>query len=511
MSDALLAFDLGTGGNKASLYDVQGKPLATAFFPYETHYPRAGWHEQRPDDWWKSVVAGTRALVAQPTARGATIRCLAISGHSLGCVPLAADGRLLRQATPIWSDHRATAQAEEFFRRVDRAAWYRRTGNGFPPAHYTIFKILWYRQCEPEMFAEAAKIVGTKDYINFRLTGRIATDHSYASGSGAYDLLGWHYADDLLAAADLPRSLLPEIVPATEILGPLTAAAAKELGLPSGIPVACGGVDNSCMALGAKAIADGRIYASLGSSMWIAASSAAPLLDEVVRPYVFTHVVPKMFTSAVAIFSGGTALRWVRDHLWKADHPGHEAGDPYDRMMDIAAQSPPGSRHLLFNPSLGGGSSLDPTPHLRGAFLGLDLGHTQAEILRAAIEGITLNLRLALDELRGLGNVGNELVVVGGASRSPFWRQMFADVFEMNILKTNVGQDAGSLGAAAVAAVACGLWPDFSPIDRVHAIEAISRPVPRHVAIYRKLLPIFREARSQLGKLSDQLATVEPF
>jgi len=182
--DTLLAFDLGTGGNKASLYDVQGRLLAAEFVDYPTDYPRTGWHEQRPDDWWKSVVASTRRLLASAALDAQTIRGLAISGHSLGCVPLDRNGRLLRERTPIWSDARAVDEADDFFTRMDPIRWYRLTGNGFPPQHYTVFKILWYRKHEPELYRQIDKVLGTKDYVNFRLTGRLATDPSYASGWG---------------------------------------------------------------------------------------------------------------------------------------------------------------------------------------------------------------------------------------------------------------------------------------------------------------------------------------
>ena len=507
--DTLLAFDLGTGGNKASLYDVQGRLLAAEFVDYPTDYPRTGWHEQRPDDWWKSVVASTRRLLASAALDAQTIRGLAISGHSLGCVPLDRNGRLLRERTPIWSDARAVDEADDFFTRMDPIRWYRLTGNGFPPQHYTVFKILWYRKHEPELYRQIDKVLGTKDYVNFRLTGRLATDPSYASGCGVYDLLQARYADELLAAADLPRELLPEIVASTEILGPLTGEAAAELGLPPGLPVACGGVDNSCMALGARCFQPGRTYASLGSSMWIANASAQPLLDDRTKPYVFTHVVPGMFTSAMAIFSGGTSLRWVRDQLCanlvsEAERVGQ---DPYERLTELAAQSPPGARRLLFNPSLAGGSSLDPSPAIRGALLGLDLRHTQADVVRATLEGIALNLRMVLDELRRLGEVAEEMVVVGGASRSGLWRQILADALRVAIVKTHVGQEAASLGAAALAAVASGLWPDFTPLDPAHRIEAIARPDPATANLYDRILPVFRQAARDQANLqlgSDQ-------
>jgi xylulokinase len=510
MAGTILAFDLGTGGNKASLYDAEGRLLSAVLVPYDTEYPQAGWHEQRPAAWWDSVVRSTRQLLASGVVNPRSICGMAISGHSLGCVLLDGAGGLLRESTPIWSDKRPVAQASRFLEKVDLNRWYQLTGNGFPAAHYPVFKLLWYRDCQPDMFRRIHKVIGTKDYINYRLTGRIATDFSYASGSGVYDLQRWDYSDPLLAAADLPRALFPEIVPSTEILGRLTTEAAEALGLPRDIPVACGGVDNSCMALGARNTAEGRAYASLGSSMWIAVSSHQPLLDDAAKPYVFTHVVPGLFTSAVAIFSGGTSLRWVRDQLCAnlLAQAQAEGRDPYDLLTELAARSPVGARKLLFNPSLAGGSSLEPSANIRGAFLGLDLGHTQADIVRAALEGIALNLRLALDELRRLGRIGTEMVVVGGASRSSLWRQILADALEIDIVKTNVGQEAGSLGAAAVAAVACGLWDNFNRIDQVHHVEAVARPDPGAVRIYRELLPVFRQARLDQAHLGDRLAAL---
>lgn len=502
MSSSIIAYDLGTGGIKASLHDADGLRLASVFVGYDTFYPQTSWHEQRPNDWWAVLVSATRQLLVNPCADAASIRCLAISGHSLGCVPLDADGRLLCDATPIWSDRRAEAQTVPFFDRVDPAQWYLTTGNGFPAAHYTVFKVLWYRDHMPDLFRNIDKIVGTKDYLNFRLTGQLRTDFSYASGCGVYDLLKWDYAPELVAASGVPREIWPDIVPSASILGELTPAAAAELGLPRTVVVACGGVDNSCMALGARNIAEGRTYASLGSSAWIAVTSAQPLLDLRVKPYVFTHVMPGLFNSAVAIFSSGSSFKWVCQQLCQdlIEQARRDHLDVYDLMTALAAASPAGARGVMFNPSLAGGSSLDLSPLIRGAFLGLDLGHTRADLIRAAMDGIALNLRLALDELRKLCRVCDEMVVVGGSSKSALWRQIFADAFDLTIHQTNVGQDAGSLGAAAVAAVAAGLWRDFTPIDAIHRLEAAAAPDPVCRQTYQQLLPGFRRAAKMLAE-----------
>jgi len=511
MAPYLLAYDLGTGGNKASLYEPDGRCVAASFEPYETLYPRPGWHEQRPEDWWNVVVASTRRLLAESGADPAEIACLALSGHSLGCVPLDAAGRLLREATPIWSDKRPEAQVRRFFEGVDEGRWYRITGNGFPAAHYTAFKVLWYRENEPEVFARIDKVVGTKDYVNYRMTGRIATDPSYASGCGLYDLARWDYSDELIAASGLPRAILPEIVPSTAILGRLTDEAAAQLGLPRSVRVACGGVDNSCMALGARNVAEGSVYASLGSSAWIAVSSAQPLLDDRAKPYVFAHVVPGLFTSAVAIFSAGTTFRWVRDTLCGdlVERARRDGTDVYDRMTALAGESPVGARGLMMNPTLAGGSSLDGSPHTRGALLGLDLAHGRADVLRATMEGIALNLRMVLDELRALCPVRDEMVAVGGISRSAAWRQILADALRIRIVKTQVAQQAGSLGAAAIAAVAAGVWDDFRPIESVHRVESAAEPDAANAAVYERLLPVFRRCGRHQAELGEMLAGLE--
>jgi xylulokinase len=497
----IIAYDLGTGGNKASLFDARGACLAFSFVPYPTHYPDAGWHEQRPEDWWQAVVASTRELLSRVPGAAADIECLAISGQSLGVVPVDGEGRLLRERTPIWSDTRAAAQTQAFFRKIDRRRWYMSTGNGFPAECYALFKIMWYRDNEPELFSRIAKVLGSKDYLNLRLTGVARTDYSYASGSGAYSLLDWAYQPEFLQASGLPREIFPEIVPSTRVLGTLRPEAAAELGLPAAVQVACGGVDNSCMALGARNTREGRVYTSLGSSSWIAVSSKKPVLDFQARPYVFTHVVPELFTSAVSIFSGGNSFRWIRDNVL--------GGASYEAMAQLAATSPPGANKLLFNPSLAGGGTQESSPNIRGCFAGLDLRHTRADLVRAGMEGIALNLGAVLAVLRRFVSLDEEMLMVGGGSRSPLWRQIFADVYGMKIVKTNIDQEAASLGAAAVAAVASGLWKDFAPVDEVHRVASVEKPIPASAEVYRRLMPAFEHLRRSQAELGDMLKDIK--
>ncbi|KAF0111949.1 MAG: xylulokinase [Chloroflexi bacterium] len=510
MNKKILSFDLGTGGNKASVYDTEGNCLASAFVPYTTQYPQIGWHEQRPADWWNAVVESTHQLLKTSGIDKNDIVCLGISGHSLGAVPVDKDGNLLRDETPIWSDIRAQKEVDDFFKGVNPDHWYLTTGNGFPAACYTVFKVMWYKNHEPEMWKKVFKILGTKDFINFKLTGKFITDYSYASGTGIYDLKGWKYNDEFIAASGIPAETWPEIVPSTQVLGIVAPEVAKMLGLSPMVQVVCGGVDNSCMALGAKNIRDGRVYTSLGSSAWIAVSAEQPVLDKRYKPFVFAHVMPNMFTSAVSIFSAGTSFSWVKDNLCKdlIEKANKENKDVYVLMNREAEKAPVGSNKLLFNPSLAGGTSQDTSVHIRGAYIGLDLKHGKPELIRAAMEGIAMNLRLRLDLLRKYTRLEDEILFVGGGAKSLFYLGIFADTFNTRILKTNIDQDAGALGAAAIAAVGCGLWKNFDKIDEIHKAVEVVEPNKENNRKYEKLLPVFSLATEYQAKVSDALREI---
>jgi xylulokinase len=310
----------------------------------------------------------------------------------------------------------------------------------------------------------------------------------------------------------LPKEIFPNILPSAEVIGTLTNDAAEALGLPKKVKVVAGGVDNSCMALGARNIKDGRIYNSQGSSSWIAITTKEPILDEHFRPFVFTAVMPGLFNSAIPVFSSGSSFRWVRDQFCPdlIVDAKKENKDIYDLMTELAAASPVGSRGIIFNPNLAGGSSVDASINIRGAFLGLDLGHNRADVIRATMEGVAMEMRMALDELRGKISVSNEMVVVGGGSRSKLWRQIYADLYKMRILKTNVDQQAAALGAAALAAVGAGLWKDFEIIDVIHKIVDVTEPDPANVATYEQIMPIFLKAGKYLAEIGDLVAALEP-
>ena len=493
----VLAYDFGTGGIKASVYRLDGECLVSHFATYETEYPKPGWHEQNVDHWWRATVKATRALLADWSGSPDSIAAIGISGHSLGLVALDAQGQLLRQNAIIWSDSRPDTQPQQFFANVSEEKWYMTTGNGFPASLYTAFKIMWLRDNEPDVFKKLSTVLGSKDYINYRMTGAAATDYSYASGCGVWDLNAWRYSDELIAAADLDASIFPQAGASSRVIGTLTAQAADELGLPATVKVVSGGVDNSCMALGARAFRDGDVYNSMGSSSWIAVTDAKPLLDVTTRPYVFAHIVPDKFTSAIGVFSTGSSFRWIREQLC--------ADLTFDQMLDLAAESPLGANGVMFLPSLAGGSSLDPSQNVRGSFAQLDLGSTRSDMLRAAVEGIATAQAAALGELEKLSPLSSEMLAVGGGAKSDFWMQIYADMYDKRMLRSQIGQQAAALGAAAAAFVGLGAWDDYSPIADIHKISSTTEPNPENAKQYAKRIAVFKKLNEYLCDIGDQI------
>lgn len=507
----VIAYDLGTGGIKTSIFGEDGESKGFRFKSYDTSFPREGFREQRPDTWWDAVKSTTKELLSKTDISPENIVSLAVSGHSLGALPIGYNGKLLCEYVPIWSDARASAEAEEFFSRVSEEEWYLSTGNGFTPELYSIFKILWYKNNMPEVYENTDKFIGTKDYINYKMTGVLATDISYASGCGVFSLKDRCYNDEYIKQSGIDGDKLPKILMSTDVIGTVLPSVAQELGLSPETLVCAGGVDNACMALGAGCVENGDLYTSLGTSAWTAVSDEKPIVDIEKRPYVFAHCIPNKYVSALGIYSAGNSLRWVRDKLFADLLAIEEAGgeSSYRAIDRLAMASPMGADKLFFIPTLAGGCSLDRTPDARGGFFGLDLRHTRENIARATLEGISFNLKVLLDFLGKYVSVGENMLIVGGGAKSPLWRQIFADIYGMNVYTAKAAEDAGSFGAACLAAVGAGLWSDFSIISRLNPPESISKPEPASAEFYSSVIPAYKKLLDISSDIGDILKNIK--
>jgi len=505
MSNYVLAHDLGTTGNKATLYDPEGRLVDSAFHGYATDYPHTNWAEQDPADWWAAVCASTRQLLAQTGIAGEAIACITFSGQMMGCVPLDARAQPLRKAI-IWADQRAVEQARWVGERVPFDAAYAITGHRLG-ASYSLAKILWLRDHQPELFRAAHKFTQAKDAIVARLTGAFVTDPSDASGTNVYDLAAGAWSEAILAAVGLDPARLPEVRPSSEVVGYVRAGVADEVGVPAGTPVVIGGGDGVCASAGAGVVDEGAAYTYLGSSSWTALATRAPILDPDYRTFTFAHMVPGTFMPTGTMQAAGASYQWARDQIWSPVETEAAPGtSPYELMNAQAAQSPPGANGLLYLPYLMGERSPYWNPRARGAFVGLTIRHTRADMIRAVLEGVALNLRAILEAFRAQGAAVDAIRLIGGGARGRLWNQIMADVYGVPVHRLAILEEATSMGAALAGGVGVGLYPDFAMASRMNPVAEVVEPDPAAQSIYAELYPIFLEAYQALVPVYDHLA-----
>jgi xylulokinase len=507
----VLAHDVGTTGNKATLFDEDGALVRSAFAPYQTLYPHAGWAEQRPSDWWRALCLSTRSLLQDSGAGPSEIACVAFSGQMMGAVAVDEHANPVRNAI-IWADQRAVSQVERVARRVDPRHVYAVTGHRLSPS-YSAAKILWLKEVEPQSYEAARTFLQAKDFLAARLTGALVTDRSDASGTNLYDLGRGTWSDELVEAFELEPAKLPQIRESTDVVGEVTDHAAEEAGLRSGTPVVIGGGDGSCAGVGAGVIREGVAYNYIGSSSWIALATPEPILDPEMRTFTWAHLVPGMFSPCGTMQAAGASYQFARDHL--AEHEmvvARRLGiSAYDLMNQAVLQSPPGARGLLFLPYLLGERSPRWNPDARGAFIGLTGRHRQPDLLRAVLEGITLNLRVILEAFARQGAAIERLRVIGGGARGAAWNQIMADIFGLPVDRLALLEEATSMGAGVAGGVGVGIWEDFTKVDEMVEVASEARPRPELRALYDELSELFERAYAALeeGSVFSGLAHVD--
>lgn len=501
MAPLILAHDLGTTGNKASLFGCEGALLASAYAAYDTHYPQPGWAEQDPDDWWRAVCATTQQLLSASAGRGEDIAVVSFSGQMMACLPVDAAGRPLRSAI-IWADMRAERQAALLAERVGFGRVYTITGHR-PSASYTLPKLMWVRDHQPEVFAHTRCTLQPKDYVAFRLTGIHATDYSDASGTNAFDLRARRWSDEMLSGAGIDPSLMPPVLPSTAILGRVTPEAARATGLRVDTPVVIGGGDGACATAGAGVVQPGDAYNYVGSSSWIAFVSREPLYDPQQRTFTFAHLDADYLFPAGTMQCAGGSFDWLERLL-----RGPADGRIHHELDELAASVEPGAKGLLFLPYLMGERSPHWNPAARGAFVGLSMAYGRAEMARAVLEGVALNLRIILDAFRDQGAAITALRVIGGGARSALWCQILADVYGLPLLRPKLLVEATALGAAIAGGVGAGLYRSFAEGCANIQVEPGEEPRPAFAARYRELYGLFQETYARLAPIFGHLATI---
>jgi xylulokinase len=508
MGKFILAHDLGTSGNKATLFSLDGKMGASALYEYPVSYPGTGQVEQDPGDFWKAVCLSTRQLLEKAGVSAGDVAAVSFSGQMMGCLIVDAEGNALRPMI-IWADTRAGAQEAEMEKKLGMDYVYRTTGHRIS-ASYSAAKLLWVRDNEGGVYKRTCRMLHAKDYIIFKLTGNFVTDYSDASGTNLFDLVKKTWDRNILDALGISPDLLPEPHPSTDSAGGITAAAARETGLLEGTPVIIGGGDGSCACVGAGVVAEGSAYNVLGSSSWISLASAAPVYDDGRRTFTWVHLDPALYTPCGTMQAAGYSYNWYKNTLCGGEiaEAAKSGENPYRLIDDGAARSPPGAGGLLYLPYLLGERSPRWNHEARGAFVGLSVTTGKGDISRAVLEGVGFNLRIILRILeKGAAADGiGQVIMIGGGAKGAVWLQILADIWQKALVVPAYTEEATSLGAAVCGGVGIGAFRDFSVIHQFNGPVKTILPHADLAPVYEELFGIFNETYDSMIGVYRRLA-----
>lgn len=494
MMGVYLGIDIGTSGTKTLAIQTDGRILATATLEYPLSSPQPGWSEQNPEDWWKAVAGSVQAVLQQGHLSPADVKGIGLSGQMHGSVFLNRQQQVIRPAL-LWNDQRTAAECAEIERRAGgRAALIEMVAN---PAltGFTAPKILWLRNHEPQHYEQLTQVLLPKDYVRFRLTGEYATEVSDASGTLLLDVRHRCWSQKLLGLLEIDPALLPRVYESEEVSGTLSAEAARELGLPQGVPVVGGGGDQAAGAIGNGIVSRGVISATMGTSGVVFAHSDEVQIDAQGRVHTFCHAVRGKWHVMGCVLSAGGSLQWYRNQLGQAEQATAQAMniDPYVLLTAEAEQAPATSEGLFFLPYLTGERSPHADPEARGAWIGLTIRHSRPHLVRSVMEGATYAMRDCLEVIREMRIPIEQIRLSGGGGRSPFWRQLQADIYGQEVVTINA-EEGPAYGAALLAAAGTGAYRDV-----VEACQATIRVITRTTAEsdrqakYQTTYPVYQQ------------------
>lgn len=504
-----LGLDVGTTGSRAVIIDETGTVRAAASADHAPMaQPEPTWAEQDPGDWWRAAQEAIGAALRQGGIHGRDVAGVGLSGQMHGAVLLDAKHEVIRPAI-IWCDQRSQAQADWFTERIGGARLKEITCN---PAltGFTVPKLLWVRDREPDRYSRLRMLLLPKDYIRFRLTGEFFTEVSDASGTLLLDVPQRRWSASILNALNLKPEQLPVVAESHEPTARISSGAATATGLNAGTPVVGGGGDQAAGGVGNGIVEPGIVSSTIGSSGVVFAYTGAPHLDQAGRVHTFCHAVKDRWHVMGVTQGAGLSFRWFRDNFGAAEVEQAKATrkDPYDLLTAEAASAPAGCEGLIYLPYLMG----ERTPHLdplaRGVFFGLTARHTRAHMVRAILEGVAFSLRDSLEIFREMGVASEQIRASGGGGRSPLWRQIQADVFGREMVTINA-TEGSAYGAALLAATGTGCFSSVQEACR-SAIRVTDRctPDPARVRLYEDCYGIYRNLYVQLRESFRAVASI---
>ena len=441
----LIGIDVGTSGTKCVLFDTEGNTLFSVTEEYPLYQPHNGWAEQNPEDWWNA--AKTALGKVCENAKDGEIAGIGLSGQMHSLVLLDKDNKVIRPAI-LWCDQRTSAECEDIENIIGHSRLIEITANPALPG-FTASKIMWVKKNEPENFAKIEHILLAKDYIRFMLTGEYATEVSDASGMQLLDVKNRCWSKEVCEKLGVKMNWLAKVYESCEVSGRITSEIASVTGLPEGIPVAGGGGDNACAAIGTGVCKDGRAFTTIGTSGVVFAHTSKPIIDPQGRIHTFCAAVAGEWHVMGVTQAAGLSLNWFRNNL--------ASEVSYAEIDKECEKLPIGCDKLIYLPYLMGERTPILDSDARGVFFGLSAMHTKFHMARSVIEGVSYSLYSCLEVLDEVGVTTSDMALCGGGGKSKFWHEMIADVYGKNV-KTMLSNEGASLGAAILGGVAAGVY-----------------------------------------------------
>lgn len=495
----IIAHDVGTGGSKATLTDMQGKILASRFCPYGTDYPKENWAEQDPEQWWNAIATSTRELVEETGTAPDDVAGIVFSTQMLGVLPIDKGGKPLRPAI-IWIDGRAQEQADKIVRRLTKTVLLTVAG-GLPTGKDVIPKLMWLRQHEADLYSDTYKILEVDSYLVHRCCGEMVYDYAAASATGMFNFKKKNWDDMLFKLFRLDKGKMPRVAASSEKAGELLEGPAEEMALKPGIPVFVGTGDVPSATVGSGAVLNGQGHVYIGTSGWIAVTMPKAVNDGRKGIVSIASADPDKFVLVAETESAGACFRWFAEELAPTDADFGQGRDIYDYLNDKAAESVPGSNGLLFCPWMFGERSPIPDTTVRGGFINLSLDHKRGDVARSVFEGVALHGRWMLDGVRGCGFEDVTLRAIGGGAKSDLWMQAYADACNVTIESVEEPQESGARGAALIAAVGLGEYRDFASLRDVVKVVKSYTPRAEYRQVYDEAFDNLKEAYNGLKGL----------
>lgn len=471
-----MGIDVGTGGTRALLIDETGRVKAgftAAHADMEMEHPL--WAEQHPDDWWRAAQEAIQGVLKQTGIAGSAIKGIGFSGQMHGVTMLDADRNVVRPAL-IWCDQRSQPQVDAITEKAGRDNILKWTANPVLTG-FTLPKFLWVRDHQPELFERVRHLMLPKDYVRFKLSGDLAADVSDASGTSLFDVVNRQWSKEMCAAAGIDPAILPPVFESSEVCGKVSEEAARLTGLKVGTPVVAGAGDQAASAVGNGIVEPGIVSCTLGTSGVVFAHMEKVAYDPAGRVHTFCHAVPGKWHVMGVTQGAGFSLQWFRNQLAPDSN--------YDALMQEAATAQPGSDGLIWLPYLMG----ERTPVLdslaRGGWIGLTARHRRADLIRSLIEGVSYSQKDCLDIIEELGVNVTTVRASGGGAKSPFWRQILADVFAKRVTTLDT-QEGSAYGAALLGMVGTGTFASVEEACSAAITETSSFQPSSSQSIYAK-------------------------